>query len=52
MNFVLDDNVAVWARAKREEGAGKRKVLLPATKDAVSVDLADINNQGGCLASI
>jgi hypothetical protein len=52
MNFVLDDNVGVWARVKREEGAGKRKVLLPTTKDAVSVDFADISKQGGCLASI
>jgi len=35
LRFVLDDNVGVWARVKREEGAGKRKVLLPTTKDIV-----------------
>jgi len=32
--FVLDDNVGVWARVKREEGAGLRKgSLVPTTSD-------------------
>mmetsp|Transcript_20419 Transcript_20419/g.63472 ORF Transcript_20419/g.63472 Transcript_20419/m.63472 type:complete len:374 (-) Transcript_20419:331-1452(-) len=53
VRFLFDDNVGVWARVKREKGAGQRTGrLMPTTSDSKSVDFKKISDEGGCLPEL